>query len=463
MSPTSYQTAPPRVAELHTSNSGRIRSTRAAPARAAESKPHGPRLRHPPVARDLARAPRGHPRGRVWPGGCRLRGGAVASVPEAEGLLWPARDRVDAELLAAARAAGDLQLRRRRRQHRRGRGPGARHPRRLHARRPHRDDGRPRVRADPGGRPPAASRPRPPYGRPSGSRGSRMAGSGATSTARRSAVVGAGRIGQAVAPSARRARDGGRPRRSRRRPPAGARARGLRLAPRAPDAPRPATWSTPTPSRAMKPTAILVNTARGRDRRPGRPGRRAARGCDRRRRPRRHRPRAAAARSPAPRRARTFVLPHLGSAMHATRERWPTSPSTTSSPAWPASRCPTTSRPRDAGRGRQRRHELDAPARGRRRRRRPADRGSSAGRGVTRLGDRLGETGVLSEDAMGRVLSTLAEYRAIVEEQGAERARAVLTSAVRDAANGDAFLALRARAARRPRRRGSSTATRRRG
>jgi exopolyphosphatase / guanosine-5'-triphosphate,3'-diphosphate pyrophosphatase len=60
---------------------------------------------------------------------------------------------------------------------------------------------------------------------------------------------------------------------------------------------------------------------------------------------------------------------------------------------------------------------------------------------VTRLGDRLGETGVLSEDAMGRVLSTLTEYRAIVEQQRAERARAVLTSAVRDAANGDAFLA----------------------
>jgi exopolyphosphatase/guanosine-5'-triphosphate,3'-diphosphate pyrophosphatase len=60
---------------------------------------------------------------------------------------------------------------------------------------------------------------------------------------------------------------------------------------------------------------------------------------------------------------------------------------------------------------------------------------------VTRLGDRLGETGVLSEDAMGRVLSTLTEYRAIVEERRAERARAVLTSAVRDAANGDAFLA----------------------
>jgi exopolyphosphatase/guanosine-5'-triphosphate,3'-diphosphate pyrophosphatase len=60
---------------------------------------------------------------------------------------------------------------------------------------------------------------------------------------------------------------------------------------------------------------------------------------------------------------------------------------------------------------------------------------------VTRLGDRLGETGVLGDDAMARVLGTVAEYQAVMDEQGAERARAVLTSAVRDAANGDAFLA----------------------
>jgi exopolyphosphatase / guanosine-5'-triphosphate,3'-diphosphate pyrophosphatase len=59
---------------------------------------------------------------------------------------------------------------------------------------------------------------------------------------------------------------------------------------------------------------------------------------------------------------------------------------------------------------------------------------------VTRLGDRLGETGVLADDAMGRVLATLGEYRAVIEERRAERAIAVLTSAVRDAANGEAFL-----------------------
>jgi exopolyphosphatase / guanosine-5'-triphosphate,3'-diphosphate pyrophosphatase len=60
---------------------------------------------------------------------------------------------------------------------------------------------------------------------------------------------------------------------------------------------------------------------------------------------------------------------------------------------------------------------------------------------VTRLGDRLGETGVLGEDAMGRVLGTVREYREVIESEGAERAVAVLTSAVRDAANGDDFLA----------------------
>ena len=59
---------------------------------------------------------------------------------------------------------------------------------------------------------------------------------------------------------------------------------------------------------------------------------------------------------------------------------------------------------------------------------------------VTRLGDRLGETGMLSDAAMARVLATVREYHAIVDEEGAERTVAVLTSAVRDAANGEDFL-----------------------
>ena len=60
---------------------------------------------------------------------------------------------------------------------------------------------------------------------------------------------------------------------------------------------------------------------------------------------------------------------------------------------------------------------------------------------VTRLGDRLDQTGVLSDEAMARVLTTLADYRTVIEREGVERAVAVLTSAVRDAANGEAFLA----------------------
>jgi len=60
---------------------------------------------------------------------------------------------------------------------------------------------------------------------------------------------------------------------------------------------------------------------------------------------------------------------------------------------------------------------------------------------VTRLGDRVEQTGVLDDAAMERVLATLAEYRTVIAAQRAERAVAVLTSAVRDAANGEAFLA----------------------
>jgi exopolyphosphatase / guanosine-5'-triphosphate,3'-diphosphate pyrophosphatase len=60
---------------------------------------------------------------------------------------------------------------------------------------------------------------------------------------------------------------------------------------------------------------------------------------------------------------------------------------------------------------------------------------------VTRLGDKLDQTGVLSDEAMERVLATLADYRTVIEREGAERAVAVLTSAVRDAANGEDFVA----------------------
>lgn len=58
---------------------------------------------------------------------------------------------------------------------------------------------------------------------------------------------------------------------------------------------------------------------------------------------------------------------------------------------------------------------------------------------VTRLGDGVDSTGRLSEAAMDRVLSTLAGYGEEMEALGCESSLAVLTSAVRDAGNGEAF------------------------
>jgi exopolyphosphatase/guanosine-5'-triphosphate,3'-diphosphate pyrophosphatase len=58
---------------------------------------------------------------------------------------------------------------------------------------------------------------------------------------------------------------------------------------------------------------------------------------------------------------------------------------------------------------------------------------------VTRLGAGVDADGRLREDAMDRVYETLERYHRLVEEHGADRAPAVLTSAVRDAANGRKF------------------------
>jgi exopolyphosphatase/guanosine-5'-triphosphate,3'-diphosphate pyrophosphatase len=58
---------------------------------------------------------------------------------------------------------------------------------------------------------------------------------------------------------------------------------------------------------------------------------------------------------------------------------------------------------------------------------------------VTRLGEGLEASGALSERAIGRVISTLADYRREMDEHGCERNLAVLTAAVREAANGAAF------------------------
>jgi exopolyphosphatase/guanosine-5'-triphosphate,3'-diphosphate pyrophosphatase len=60
---------------------------------------------------------------------------------------------------------------------------------------------------------------------------------------------------------------------------------------------------------------------------------------------------------------------------------------------------------------------------------------------VTRLGDRVDAGGMLSEEAIARVWATLTSYRATIDSYACEANLAVLTSAVRDAANGAEFTA----------------------
>jgi exopolyphosphatase/guanosine-5'-triphosphate,3'-diphosphate pyrophosphatase len=60
---------------------------------------------------------------------------------------------------------------------------------------------------------------------------------------------------------------------------------------------------------------------------------------------------------------------------------------------------------------------------------------------VTRLGEGVDSNGSLSEAAVERVFATLAEYRAEIDARESEANLAVLTSAVRDAANGGEFAA----------------------
>jgi exopolyphosphatase/guanosine-5'-triphosphate,3'-diphosphate pyrophosphatase len=60
---------------------------------------------------------------------------------------------------------------------------------------------------------------------------------------------------------------------------------------------------------------------------------------------------------------------------------------------------------------------------------------------VTRLGEGVDVNGRLGAAPIERVLGAVADYRARMDELGTERAVAVLTSAVRDAANGQEFTA----------------------
>jgi exopolyphosphatase/guanosine-5'-triphosphate,3'-diphosphate pyrophosphatase len=58
---------------------------------------------------------------------------------------------------------------------------------------------------------------------------------------------------------------------------------------------------------------------------------------------------------------------------------------------------------------------------------------------VTRLGEGVDSSGRLGDAPQQRVLDVLRDFRAKIEAHGGEQAMAVLTSAVRDAANGEAF------------------------
>jgi exopolyphosphatase/guanosine-5'-triphosphate,3'-diphosphate pyrophosphatase len=59
---------------------------------------------------------------------------------------------------------------------------------------------------------------------------------------------------------------------------------------------------------------------------------------------------------------------------------------------------------------------------------------------VTRLGEGVDSTHELSEEAIGRTLVVLREFRSLMEQEGVGSARLVATSAVRDASNGADFL-----------------------
>jgi exopolyphosphatase/guanosine-5'-triphosphate,3'-diphosphate pyrophosphatase len=59
---------------------------------------------------------------------------------------------------------------------------------------------------------------------------------------------------------------------------------------------------------------------------------------------------------------------------------------------------------------------------------------------ITRLGEGVDSSGVLSGDAIDRCMSVLSEYRQVMERLGVVRGRLVATSAARDASNGEEFL-----------------------
>jgi exopolyphosphatase / guanosine-5'-triphosphate,3'-diphosphate pyrophosphatase len=60
---------------------------------------------------------------------------------------------------------------------------------------------------------------------------------------------------------------------------------------------------------------------------------------------------------------------------------------------------------------------------------------------VTNMGRGVDHTGLICSDAIEGVCTTIADYKARYEEMGVDRVMAIATSAVRDAVNGEAFIA----------------------
>jgi exopolyphosphatase/guanosine-5'-triphosphate,3'-diphosphate pyrophosphatase len=60
---------------------------------------------------------------------------------------------------------------------------------------------------------------------------------------------------------------------------------------------------------------------------------------------------------------------------------------------------------------------------------------------VTNMGRGVDHAGLICSDAVDDVCAVIADYKSRYEEMGAERVMAIATSAVRDAVNGDAFIA----------------------
>src|SRR5919197_4869515 len=60
---------------------------------------------------------------------------------------------------------------------------------------------------------------------------------------------------------------------------------------------------------------------------------------------------------------------------------------------------------------------------------------------VTNMGRGVDHSGMICTDAVDDVCTVIADYKSCYEEMGADRVMAIATSAVRDAVNGDAFIA----------------------